>query len=414
MKRFTILLLLLIAPHATQTILAQSESSVRYQGNALSIKGQKGFSLKVSNIYALEAGGFVPTFDTTQAEIDDKPFSISPNAAITALHTYLSGSFSPRTGFEFQFDYAGNKITLLNMLLSYKLSDRTKIQMGQMKVPGPMSRNYSFKTVMQSGTPMGLSMATGRRLGIGLFSNNGRYYAAAGAYTINLNNFVGIGLPKEPEVGVAGRLTYNVINKRHEKLLLGSNIYWMRMANGNSIQNGRIGVENSLTSARFIDYRYSNVNSQLNYGLEMAYQNRNFLMVIEGLGTNFFRKSDLHTPQYAGWNARLSYTLLGNPRGYNPGTGDFSGVPYDGKRALEVGINTSGIYLNDREDHNTVAGLSYSLFANYWTSDHLCLTLNAKYLDHHKDFHSNYSINNADNFGGIDFLCLMGRVTVFF
>ncbi len=411
MKRIVLFLVVTIA--SLGNVWAQSTSSVSYENAALNIKGSKGFRLKINNTYTLDGVGFVPTFDTRQATMSDEPFRISPSVMFSNLQTELSGSFSQNWGFQFHVNYAGNKIRLLNMLLDYKFSDNLKLTFGQMKVPGPASKNYSTGSAMVMDTPMGLSMASSRRFGLALYSTSGRHYAAIGLYTSNLNDFIGIGLPKQPEVGVAGRFTYNLINKRLEKLQLGSNVYWMRMANGNVVRPGAIGIETGAMAPKFITYNYSNTQSQLNYGVELAYQKQNFLFVAEGLGTNFLRVNDSSNPQFAGWNVRVSYNVLGNPRGYKTSSGDFSGSPYNGKQALELGIKASGLYLNDHEGIKGIAGMSYGVFTNYWTTNHLCFSLHANYLDHHKDFHGNYAVT-GENFRGIDFVVIQGRVTILF
>lgn len=412
MKRISLLIIALLA--FSMGVSAQSKTKVAYHGRGLTIKGTKGFKLKVSNTYTLDGVAFAPTFDASQATLDNQPFEIRPNISFTNLQTNLSGDFSKRWGFEFHINYAQNKINLLNMLLDYRFNDNLKLRMGQMKVPGPMSQNYGTGTAMNVATPMGLSMASARRLGLGLFYNTGRLYSAIGAYSINLNEYASNALPKQPEIGAAGRFTYNVLNNRHQKLLLGTNIYWMRMQGGEFNQSGAIGIETLASTARFIRYYHSNATSQLNYGLELAYQNRNFLLTAEGLGTNFFRSSDLATPQYAGWNVRASYTVLGNPRRYNASMADFSGSPYNGKQALEIGLRSSGIYYNDHEGIEALAGYSVGAFANYWTTSHLCFSLLANYIDHHKDFKSNYTISNPDSFKGLDFMVFQGRVTILF
>lgn len=411
MKRLVLTIAMVIA--TLGGAMAQSKTSVAYHNAALYVKGSNGFKLKVANTYTLDGAGFVPTFDTKQATLEGTPFSISPSVRFSNLQTELSGSFSKHWGFQFHFNYAGNKISLLNMLLDYQLSDNLKLTFGQMKVPGPASKNYSTSSAMAMDTPMGLSMASSRRFGLALYSTSGRHYAALGAYTFNLNDFVGIGLPKRPEVGVAGRFAYNVVNKRLEKLQLGANAYWMRMANGNSVRTGAMGIETGAIAPKFVTYNYANTKSQLNYGVELAYQNKNFLFTAEGLGTNFFRAENLPTPQYAGWNVRASYTVLGNPRSYKASSGDFSGSPYDGDQALELGVRASGLYLNDHEGTEALAGMSYGAFANYWTTKHLCFSLHANYLDHHKDFHGSYSVA-GDNFKGIDFVVVQGRITIVF
>lgn len=412
MHRITLILIALIT--LSTTTLAQSHTKVDYHEHRLTIKGGKDFKLQVSNVYTFDGVAFAPTFDTTQATLDNHSFEIRPNLAFTNLQTSLAGDFSKHWGYEFRINYAMNRLSLLDMYLDYRLKDQLKIRIGQMKVPGPMSQNYSTSSIMTATRPMGLSMASSRRFGIGLFHTTGRLYSAIGAYTSNLNDYIGSTFPKQPEVGVAGRLTYNVLNNRHQKLLLGTNIYWMRMQDGLVNRSGAIGIETGASNARFIRYYHHNTSSQLNYGLELAYLHRNFLIALEGLGTNFFRSSDLPTPQYAGWNLRASYVLLGNPRRYNVSKGDFSGSPYNGKQALEIGVRSSGIYYNNHEGIEALAGYSVGAFANYWTTSHLCFSLLANYIDHHKDFKSNYTISNPDSFKGLDFMVFQGRVTILF
>lgn len=412
MKRIALLLTTLMA--LSTALSAQSKPTATFDKSGLTVQGDKETKLNISNTYTINAASFFPTFDTSLATTGDQPFALTPALKFTNLQTKLSGSFSKKWGYEFHINYANNKIKMLNMLLDYRLNKDLKLRMGQMKVPGPMSENYSTSKAMKLTTPMGLSMASGRRFGIGLFHTTGRHYLSVGAYTINLNDYVGVGLPKQPEIGVAGRFTYNVINKRHEKLLLGSNIYFMRMTNGKMETTGNFGIETSASSARFLYYNHPATKAQLNYGVEMAYQNRNLLITLEGLGTNFFRTEELSTPQYAGWEARVSYTVLGKPRGYSKSSGDFSGSPYDGKKALELGIRSTGIYLNDKQGTEALAGYSFGAFANYWTTNHLCFSLHANYLNHHKDFHSNYHITNSDAFKGLDFVALQGQVTIIF
>lgn len=412
MYRTALALITLIA--LATSVSAQAQSPILYDEDGLTVKGKKGLQLNISNTYTIDGTMLFPTFDTSFATLSEEPFAISPALRFTNLQTNMSGRFSKNWGFDFIINYADNKIRMLNMLLDYQLTKDLKLKMGQMKVPGPMSENYSTSSVMKITTPMGLSLASGRRLGLALFHTTGRHYLALGAYTFNLNDFVGIGLPKQPEIGVAGRFTYNILNKRQEKLLLGTNIYYMRMHNGNYDMTGRFGIESSASTARFHYYNHSSARAQLNYGLELAYQNHNFLMTLEGLGTNIFRNSTLHTPQYAGWEARVSYTVLGNPRGYSQSSGDFSKSPYDGKRALEIGARSTGIYYNDRQGTEALAGHSVGAFANYWTTNHLCFSVNVNYVDHHKDFHSNYYINDTNAFKGLDFMLLQGRLTILF
>lgn len=412
---YTRLYLVLISLYALiLPTFAQGQAQISYNNASLKIKGNKGSHINIANTYTLDAATFLPTFDTGIATIGDEPFHITPHLSFGNLQTEFSGTFRPKWGYQFHLNFANGKIQMLNMLFDYRLSNNLKLSLGQMKVPGPMSKNHSTKSAMAMDTPMGLTLASSRRFGVGLFHTSDRHYLAIGAYTINLNNYIGTGLPRQPEIGVATRFTYNVINKKSHKLLLGGNIYWMRMPNGEADKSGTIGVETKATFTRFITYNLAHTQSQLNYGLELAYQKDRFLLTAEGLGSNFFRGSETPTPQYVGWAMRASYMLLGASRKYQVSSADFAGSPYGEKGALEVGLRTSGIYFNDQVEDGRIAGSSYGLFLNYWTTDHLCFSIHTNYLNHHKKDHGSYTINYPEHFKGINFIVFQGRITILF
>lgn len=85
MKRISLLIIALLA--FSMGVSAQSKTKVAYHGRGLTIKGTKGFKLKVSNTYTLDGVAFAPTFDASQATLDNQPFEIKPNIAFTNLQT---------------------------------------------------------------------------------------------------------------------------------------------------------------------------------------------------------------------------------------------------------------------------------------------------------------------------------------
>ncbi len=407
-------LFLLFATLITSSAYAQYSVQTEYKGAALHFRNPGGFNLRIANTYTLDAACFVPTFDASKATIGEEPFQINPYLGFTNIQTELSGSFNPRCGYQFHFNYANGKIRLLNMLFDYRLSEHFKLAIGQMKVPGPMSKNYSTRSAMSMDTPLGLSLSSSRRFGLALYRTTNVSYAALGVYTVNLNNFSTYGLPEEPEVGVAGRYVYNLINRERERLLLGGNIYWMRMANGYATETRSIGIETKTSKMRVVNYALIDNTSQLNYGLELAYQRNKFLLTGEVLGSQFFRHVGFPSPQFMGWNVRASYMLLGECRGYKSATGDFTSTPYQGKPAIEIGLRTSGIYHKAAPDIHHVAAMSFEVFANYWANSHLCLSVGADYLDHHKAYMGVYRVAPDSGFNGIDFVTLQSRLTVLF
>lgn len=394
----------------------QSNTSINYDDAALTIKGKHGSKLKINNQYYFEGAGFTPTANFDEVlDANSDPLKLNPYANFSNLHTVLSGSFGRNWDFQFHFDYANAKLTYLNMQLDYKFKPGFLLRFGNTKVPGPMSRNSGRRSQMTLATPMGMSLASDRRMGIGLYNFSGRHFAALGFYTKNINDMVKTGLNVTPELGTAGRFTYNIINDYNQKLLLGANAYWMRMPEGLSDYTAKGGMETGLTPIRLIAMTFPYTESQLNYGLEAAYQYNNFLFIAEGLGTSFFTQGEEKDPRFIGFNARASYTVIGKPRSYNAAMGDFSGSPYvQGKGGLELGLRVTGLHHNT-ELTQGMLGMGYGAFVNYWLNKHLIFSLFGTYVDLSKDaLGAGAYTYVGDNFNGADYFVTQARVTISF
>lgn len=398
------------------SLIAQEDAKVRYKGANLSIESKKdNFKLEIKNHYYLDAGGFIPVADFNMLRRDDKEIEMNGDVNFYKLQTLFQGKFDQHWGYKFEFDYAKSKLQYLSMELDYYFNKSNFMRVGNMKVPGSMSINHSTSAILQFTKPMGLSLGSGRRMGLAYYHTAPRLYYALGLYTYNMNDLVQNHLHGEPEFAMATRLGYQFIYKDDEKLFAAINGYYYRPQDGLLPLDLKGGIESSLSGQRFVRTIVPESRNLFNIGAEMAYQKGHFLTYAELLGTSVTTDRSDKNPLFLGWSATATYVILGQPRAYKSSNGDFSGSPYtEDDKGLEVGARVSGLSLNSGEFVGG-SGVSYSAFVSYWLNRHLTLLAQVSYLDHAADALGGnaYSISDSP-FRGADFMAFQLRAAIAF
>ena len=365
------------------------QRNVRYEGTKLRIESDdaEGFRLDIQSCYFLDASGLIPLAGTKMLESDKEGALTMPrDINFHKLRTTFSGQLSHHWGFQFELDYGQQRLRYLSMQLDYQMNQHNLLRIGNMKVPSSMSVNHSAHSLMQLDTPIGLSLASHRRMGLGYFHHSRSLYIGIGGYTYNMNTLLHEQLQTTPEWLVAARIAYSPLVTARQRLLLGINASYYRPKEQTPQLTIRPKMESSMADLRFLQLNIPLPGYQANYGGELAYQAGRLLLYGEVLASTIDASSLLHFATFLGWQGTLSYVLLGSPRGYNRAAGDFSGSPYRlSEKGLEIGLRASGLSLNLAGEERIQGGgalVSYSAFISYWISRHLALTLQGTYLDH--------------------------------
>lgn len=416
MKRVYLLFIeLLLLSFVTEALATDEGTKIKYNKAKLSIENNEGLKLEIQSRYFLDAGGFIPLGDFKMLHRDDNQIQMNGDINFHKLRTTLQGKFDEHWGFKFEIDYGKARLKYQCMQLDYFLNKHNFFRVGNMRVPGPMSVNVSSGANMVLTAPLGLSLASDRRMGVGFYHTTPRLYYALGLYTYNINELLRVRLYGEPELAVATRLGYNIIDKKDQKLFTALNGYFYRPQDGIFTLDFAGGNETSFESHLFLRKLVPESKYSYNFGAEVAYQNNRFLGYVECLGTGVHTNRAKNDPLFFGWSATASYVLLGQPRAYKSSTGDFSGSPYTSDtKGLEVGARVSGLSLTSGEFIGG-KGTSYSAFATYWLSEHINFMAQVSYLDHNSQALGDriYSISDQ-SFRGADFMALQLRTIINF
>lgn len=384
MKRIILTLLLLFVFLSYHEGLAQSNALRVEQkgGNIHFVNKKKGIDLAIKNQYYLDLGGFLSYSERG----DFEQLGIEPSGpGIDKFHifrTTFEGSLGEKWRYNFMLDYSNRTLTYHNMQVDYRFNREWFLRIGNQRIPVTMSRNYSTSALMHLDTPMGLSLSSPRRLGVGVFHSKARHSFAFGLYTKGINEAVKEGFYGRPDLVFATRGTYNVLHKRNEKLLFGLNAEGRWLGDESRNQTLKGGVQTSMSKKRFLNLPLENLKAQINTGLEVAYQNKRFLVTGEYLLTHFLHNDGNKALRVMGWNVQTAYQFFGKPRGYRREEADFSGSPFvPGKGALEGGIRYTALALNHGTEYRGGQGAGYAAFLTYWWNEHLAFSLQGTYLD---------------------------------
>lgn len=416
MKRvFFLITYLILLCRFADPLAADEGTKIKYSKAKLSIENGEGMKLEVQSRYFLDAGGFIPLGDFKMLHRDDNQVRMDGDMNFHKLRTTLQGKFDEHWGFKFEIDYGKARLKYQCMQLDYYLNKRNFFRVGNMRVPGSMSVNVSSGANMVLTTPLGLSLASDRRMGIGYYHTTPRLYYALGLYTYNMNELLRVRLYGVPEIAAASRLGYNFIHKTDEKLFGALNGYFYRPQDGFFTLDFAGGNETSFESHLFLRKLVPESHYSYNMGAEVAYQKNRFLGYVECLGTGVHTNRAKKDPLFFGWSATASYVILGQPRGYKTSSGDFSGSPYKSdSKGLEVGARVSGLSLKSGEIDGG-NGIAYSAFASYWLSEHINFMAQVAYIDHNSQALGDriYSFS-GESFKGADFMALQFRTIINF
>lgn len=396
--------------------VSAQETRCNYKDAQFTIENKEAqLRLSLKSHYYLEGGAFMPVSDFGALYHEGKPVRMNGDLNFQKLRTSVYGRFDENWGFKFEFDYAKARIKYLDMELDYRFRETDFIRFGSMKVPGSMSVNHSTSANMQLGTPMGLSLGSDRRMGIAYFHTAPRLYYAVGFYTYDINTLFQARLYGIPEMAIAARVGYNIVNQKDEKLFLALNAYVCRPQDGIHPIDLEGSVESGLLGHVFVRNIIPDGRGMLNIGAEAAYQKGRFLAYAELLGTAVATDRAAHAPFFIGWSGTVSYVLSGQSRGYRPSTGDFTGSPLvSGRNAVEVGARISGLSLNSGEFVGG-SGVSYSLFGSYFINRHLNFMAQVSYLDHSAEALGNGTYTPIISpFRGADFMSFQLRTSIIF
>ncbi|MDO5036414.1 MAG: porin [Porphyromonas sp.] len=397
--------LLLIKDVHAQSFPIQTE----YKENTLHFKNEeRKFDLGVNNFYFLDLGGFVPSYDKSSFSYNGESLDRIGVDNFYGLLTNLTGNIGDKWSFLFMLTYDNGRVGYQSLQVDYHINDEWFLRAGNMKIPTTMNRNYGLASLMNHGVPMGLSLSSPRRLGVGLYNTAERHTFAAGLYTKGVMEAINEGFHGRPDLSLASRVTFNPIHEEHTKLMLGLNMEGIKMGEEAHTRILRAGMGATLNPISFIGLRLEDVNTQLNTGVELAFQYHRFLMTGEFMHSSFHLSKSDETPRFNGWDLMASYILMGKPRGYSRVAGDFSGSPRVlDKGALEAGVQFSLLDLNykydELEQYRGGIGTTYTAFLTYWYSAHIALSLQGTYVDHGRcatGLGSVQSIN--DDFAGVD------------
>jgi phosphate-selective porin OprO/OprP len=296
--------------------------------------------------------------DTTQ---------LGNGTGIRRARLFARGQLFPEWQYQFEFDAAGNRITITDAYLRYLLNDSTYITIGHFKEFFSMEFQQSANHLAFLERALPNALSPNRAIGISIQGFNHlqetlHYTGAIGIFgerdssrsTVDVNE----------GYALTGRAT--IAQHFSDDLLItvgasGSH----RKPDSNRTLRYRSRPESNITSVRLVDTaNISEVKSLDLIGLEGAAQFGALLVQSEYIAS---RVNRMTTPKliFNGWYVQASLLLTGEKHHYNNKTGVFAAVKPDNPwGAWEIAGRISAIDLDSDSilggrEHNYSAGLNW-------------------------------------------------------
>lgn len=366
------------------------------------------FHLWFDNRINLEAAAYSPTESvdglTSKAnkdlDDDDCQFRFSNGVIVRRARFGIKATLYYKWFAEFDLDFADNEVTVKDMYLGYRFSERCSARLGNFKVPMSMERTTSSKYLLAAERPMPVeAFADGRRLGLAATGWGRGWWASAGVFGRSVDI-----LQKERNRGndgyaIAARAALSPVNNERMTVHIGGYAnYQVPSQEGTEDRTVlfRTLPESRVDHRRFVQAEVPNVDNYWTLGYEVGFLYGKLLAYGEYIFSTVSRhqyeggeKVGLKNAQFNGWYAQVSCMLLGQNRMYSPDEAEFGPMKVERRGGnLELAARVSNINLNDWHDSRAYVmggeATSWSASPNWYPVSNIVIGLNYTFVDNDK------------------------------
>ncbi len=293
---------------------------------------------------------------------------------------------------EVDLDFAEEGAAVKDAYISYNgiFGGNGTVRVGNFRQPNGLeevttSRNLMFMERSQGTEPF----VVGRRMGLELAGWGSKLRGSASVFGADVDEFV---KEANEQINFAARVNWAPIQTDESTLVIGASGALRKPTFIGEFEGEKdpskvklnTRPESNVSDTKFVYAGIKDVKDFSNYGLELAYVNKRFMVQSEYMGAsvNRFASEDpddnRESISYYGGYAFASFFLTDDQRKYDHRWGEFDRVvPSSSSGAWEVAVRYSGVDLNDHEaDQMNGKSNSFTLGVNYYPNANVKMMLN--------------------------------------
>ena len=292
---------------ATAQASAEAGHSVAFKGTP-EFSTDDGWSFKPRGRLQFDAGT-VSAPDSTGV---DDGFGAEARRVRLGVAGDMPGGF----GYKFEFDVAGNDLTVTDAIISYENGNVTVLA-GQFNTfQGLEELSSSLHTSFIERSAFTDAFVFERRVGLGLEVEAGDVLLQGGVFTDNMNDL------SNRNWSLDGRVVFAPELGEDTRLHLGGSVHYNNLEGGSTVRYRQRPLVH-FTSDRFINTDRIDATSELGLGLESAIIAGPFHAAAEAFWQNVSTPGAMQDPTFFGGSIELGYYLTeGDTRGYKGGKFD--------------------------------------------------------------------------------------------
>ncbi|NOQ63643.1 MAG: porin [Methyloprofundus sp.] len=343
----------------------------------------KGFRVETADeAFKMKIGGRMHLDANFSANGND--FDPNPNEGVEVRRARLHVKGVVWDDFQYaaQFDFAGNKIEVKDLFVSYRGFDWFNITVGQQKQAMSMEILESSNDMMFTERSLLSAMTVplfDRAVGINFNSGGQNWSAQFGAYGEYISNI------KNEGWGVSSRVTFAPIMSKTHVLHLGGYAGYRGMSDANRDLTFKYESTHQ-SSVYFTKAAMANVSGTTMAGLDAAYMVGPFSIQGEYAHSWTAREDGLRGLDFGGYYVQMAWTLTGESRTYRGSQGKFKRLkaasPFSWDKgqwgAWELATRVDGVDLNSGD---IVGGeeTAFTLALNWYLNNNIRVMADYRY-----------------------------------
>lgn len=314
------------------------------------------------------------------AVFDDDAADHPNGAEFRRARLGMKGKVAKDLGYKVEVDFANDDVALKDVYMNYTGIEDTDIVLGHHKPAFGLEEMTSsnYITFVERSAPTA-AFVTGHQLGISASHDGGNWSLTGGAF----NDGAGRSSSDDEAWALAARGTFAPVADDDRTIHLGAAVMHRRPDQANDSFDFDSRAENAVQSSDSVSANFGNAESANIYGLETAVVYGALSAQGEYIMADVDRSSTNSDLDFGGGYAQLAWTVTGERRPYDAGSGTFGRIapdnPFDPANgqwgALELAARYSTI---DVTDGNVLGGEmdNYTLGANWYLHKHVRLMAN--------------------------------------
>ena len=340
---------------AQVTQKVEEAPSVSLQGGHLKMKSADGeFTTQIGGRVMLDAATF-------SDDLGDESGS-----EVRRARLFMTGKMYNDWDYKFQIGYAGNKVSMKDMYISYNGLDSARLRVGNHKMPLGLEQQTSSKyiTFMERSILTGVQEdagEAGRAMGISSFSHGDNWTAAVAAHLEGTTS--ALDFNDNEDWGWGGRVSFAPIAEKTQNIHLGASFHHQEYENNGRDLGLSFRPEAHLSPVKpFTTGNIGTMDDGNAYGLEAATVWGPFSLQTEYAYFALNSAADntaSNDPDFSTWYLMGSWFITGESRNYAANKGEFGRVkPHNvvgqgGTGAWEVALRYSEADLENGDLGNT-------------------------------------------------------------